>query len=193
MKKETIQKIIKASICTSNDTTRFHLNHVLVNAQDIVATDGHKMVVLKHQDSEIFAKDYLVSESNVKTLKMILKSYGKYIEDILYARCDEGVEVYSSEKEFSTLIKTAETLNIKYPNYKQLIPEKKERVRIAFDAKYLYQIADSLNDGQKHRGVTIEIKVNRDKDNHITGVDAISPLVVKRASDDFAVLMPMRL
>lgn len=194
MKKETIQKIIKASLCTSSDTTRPSLGHVLVNASDIVATDGHKMVVLKHSDQEIFAKDYLVSESNIKTLKMILKSYGKYIEDILYVISDDCIKVFDYDKSITVEIKTAEKLQIKYPNYKQVIPAEKERVKIAFDARYIEQIGEALAvNGKKHRGVTVEIQVNRDKDNHMTGIDAISPFIVKSGQDDFAVLMPMRL
>lgn len=193
MKRETVEKIIKAFKCTSKDATRIHLQHVLINSKEIVATDGHKLVVLKHDDKEIFSKEYLVSPEDIFLLKIILKTYSKYADEMIHSIGENSITINGSNKFSFVTIKTAESLGLKYPNYNQLIPAAiTERVKIAFDAKYILQIAETISSGDKHRGVVLEIEVERDKKG-ITGLKRLNPLLVKSNSQDFAVLCPMRL
>lgn len=202
MKTQTIKSIINSFECTSSDLTRYQLSGVLVTAKEIVATDGHKMSVVKHDDKDVFKnKDYWVSKEQLPLLKLILKSYARYTEEIEQVFCqDDSIEIKSLDSTpIVTQIKTCEALNVKYPNYKQLIPvHDMKTLRIGLNASYILELAKALKgpEGIKIPNITMTFKpsykINADKSETLEGIDWQSPIIVERDGNT-GVLMPVRL
>lgn len=197
MKTQTIKSIIQAFECASDDTTRMALEHVLLTPKEIVATDGHKLSVSKHSEPN-YVKDYLVTKNNMKLLKVLLKYAGKYVEELETIFSDDKITVRSLDKTISVEIKTADALQIKYPNWKAITPDYEKTLRISFNAEYLLQLAKAIktDEGIKIPNVTLTFKpsytVNADKSKTLEGIDSLSPCIVER-DGNMGVLMLCRM
>ena len=164
-------KNCKIELIASKDATRTVLCNPYLDGNNLVATDGRKLVCLPVQRDE-HDTDGPIS---IEALKLSKK------------RFDENATIYANGS-YRVLTKTGivqleRIPSVNYPNYKQILTNIKKdeyKTKVCFNAKFLFEIAQSLGT----ENVIIEIK------------DNLSPIVVtsnclKTPEGAIAVLMPV--
>ena len=186
IKKQTLLSIIGALKCASKDLTRYHLTGVYIDTKNIVTTDGHKMVIIPHGET-IFKESYWIGPEQIPILKLVLKSYPKSIDDIQCLTVDGGINVLGfGDTPITTLLKTAKSQSINYPNYQTIIPTHDDTLKVSLNAEYILQVAESLKTTSKFPNVTFNFK------SAGVGIDHLSPVMVKM-DGNMGVIMPCRM
>lgn len=202
MQKTTLFSIISLlENVTSKDPTRPPLTGVLITPTELVATDGHKMTVIEHKDSELtpLNKSYFVSPESKNSLKFILKSYKKYPAPITIMLVDgTSLTLQDLDKTTSLVIKDTASANVTYPNYKQLIPKQTDTIEVSFNPEYLLALAKSLTNEENKKNPAIKLKMQIVRTAAKDGPDKIAldlgPIVVtKQDASGMALLMPCRM
>lgn len=167
--KTYLENIIKLENCTSDDVTRYALCGVQQKGNDLVATDGHKLVLIKTES----ACNVFWPNEEIKKLKSFLKLC-KHVQEFEY---DENTKLLKGGVESISL---ALIFDNNYPNYEPIIPKTKGLVEVKFNAEYLLQIAKALSES-KTNSVTLFIDTN----------SKMAPIVIE-SYGHLGVLMPMR-
>lgn len=176
--RELIEKIVAAMACASTDITRYHINGVLLEptnscAIKIVAVDGHRMIIDRAVlDFPLLTKKAYIKRELLPILKAALKAYKHGFS--LEVRDDSTLIIAG---EYFIALEKGES----FPRYEQLLPTFTPSYEIAFNAKYLYELAASLG-SKKDTVVKLSIK------------DKTSPILVSCSKNQTgeAVLMPCR-
>ena len=169
-----IKKECKIELVASKDSTRLALNNPYLQGSKLIATDGHRLVAIpvEREDGD---SDGPIDCSAFKLSRKTLS--GEKFSKINANGC---LKVQTKDGEI-TMQRSFKEIN--FPNWQKVIPnDDKERIKIAFNAEYLYQMAEALGT----KTVTIEI------------LDANSAIIVKGSNENYiegsiGVLMPVRI
>ena len=180
------------AITEKDSTTRYALSTVRVYAskerRELVAavTDGHRLIEEKLEHSTLpellGTKEISFSRENAAAAKLLIKDCGKYL-DCSVSLTDKGL-TFSAKH--SSMVVNIPFSDCEYPDYKRIVPEDAEtRFKIAFNARYLYEIAKALHNGEsKSEIVTLSIDKSL----------VLSPIIIRNGNTKAkAVLMPCRI
>lgn len=191
MKLTTLQTIIQAFSCTSDDATRYHLCSVYLEglpcgSLKVTATNGHILSTVTLKDDDFTppgGKSWNVAPDSVVSLKAIVKGRKTY-GGVTSSLSDSGDIVISDG---TTTVTLESAKRDTYPNYQQVIPkEADDRTLVSFNAEYLLDILNALKSNKRQTNVTLSIK------------DAVNPIRVTvngtegEGSERLGVLMPVR-
>lgn len=189
MKPKTLTAIIRMFNATSDDATRFHLNHVYLQRPKgstnvtLRATDGHIFANATIDDDSEFADslkpgvDYVAQEESLPVLKALAKAY-KRVGDIPMHATDKGVEVYDNT--YRAKFQEASEAGFSFPRTAELWPKyRAEPLQIALNPQLLMDIFNAMKTHDKASCVTLVIK------------ERLSPIRVLVGGNE-GLLMPMR-
>ena len=177
--KTLLQAICASSLAASKDETYYHLNHVRLEPTDdslvIVATNGHwlsHITLPKSHAGDLYpiTSPLHFTPDAIKRLQSELKLIPRYQESI-----DLDLNKYSNQ-------------DIKYPNWKQLIPKATptHTPTIGLSGEYLTDITKFFKQlGVKHPMLKLSI------------IDKLSPVTITANTQDLGldaqvILMPVR-
>ena len=215
------KKQLEAVKFVSKDETRQGLSGLLFEENRVVATDGHRLMIVNKTPSpdtqECFPPDDIFSPDKNEPFVVSRKTVEKITKNIPVKMrpndCLEVIKIGHSVKdhkiacqaydlEETTTLETADGLkNAKFPNYKQVLPDYTDYIKIGISAKYLKEVCMALEKYNNNAMVTLNIippKISENaEDNHEGKYQANYPIVI--TADDGegttaeAVIMPMRL
>ena len=110
--------IIRASSFASTDECRPNLKQVLIKDGDVVATDGHSMIVLNYKTKE-YIPEFLIPTYCIAQLKRMGNNIVCYRNESTTILSDRRYSIVLRENE-------------KFPPYEAVIPEKADRTSIPF-------------------------------------------------------------
>lgn len=185
---EINEKYKKLNVCASDDECRHSIQNILLDRHDklgnvAVATDGRKMVVIP-----------LESLEDKEVGRMIPRKTWANMFRIKIPRASKtGIRMFRINKQWINCYevckqndggnnKPREILYDKqpectFPNWKNIVPEQGKHL-IAFNAKFLYEIAQAFGDDHVHLSFNDKFSVIR---------------VTNQSGDCVAALMPLRL
>lgn len=180
IKKRILERLIALSPMASDDPNRYNISRVRIKSNDqavtLTATNGHMLITEDHEAGSCPHGEYMFHEDDIPVTKLILKEC-KHIEEI-ECSIDQNQNLFLG---VSTKVRIAK-LDQKYPDYKHVIPaEIKNKVAIAFNASYLYDLMTALA-FKKSPFVWIEFDAAHPR----------SPMLVHGIEKSTAVLMPCR-
>lgn len=208
MRKETLKAIIEASNTCSKDETRYHITHVQLMKTGnktiaLRATDGCILIekTILQEDLADFIDlnvSYLITNENIKLLKIILKSYNKTITLVKYKIVNGSIVVYSVCGNSSCTIE-AEKQKTSYPDFKILFPKNtKDYIKIGLNLDLLVQLSKSISqDMTGLKKVTVYVNPFTDNGKEINYGKYINPVLIEKTLntgvEDKALIMPMKL
>lgn len=156
--------IEKTIFCVSHDETRYHLNGVFLEKTDandirMVATDGHRLsLVTRTSDDNIkldnISSGIIIPRKGLYEIKKLLES-----ADGNFDLTIEGAQLVIKHSDTVLMIRLIEG---KYPNYKQLIPQKLQKdIKVRKELLQASLKRVSLLSNQKSKGVTLAFKNNK--------------------------------
>jgi len=156
--------IDKTIFCVSHDETRYHLNGVFLEKTAdkdfrMVATDGHRLsLVTRSSESNIkldnISNGIIIPRKGLYEIKKLLESADGDFELTI-----EGAQLVIKYDEAVLMIRLIEG---KYPNYKQLIPQKLQKdIKVNKELLQSSLKRVSLLSNQKSKGVTLAFKNNK--------------------------------
>ena len=167
-----IKKECKIELVASKDSTRFALNNPYLQGSNLIATDGHRLVAIpvEREDGD---SDGPIDCSAFKLSRKTSSEFSKI-------SANGCLKVQTKDGEI-TMQRNFKEIN--FPNWQKVLPNSdRGGIKIAFNAEYLYQMAEALGT----KTVTIEI------------LDSNSPIIVKGSNENYiegsiGVLMPVRI
>jgi len=192
--KYLIERIIALMQLASDDVTRPHLCGVALSPGEdnkvlLEATNGHyasrEWVSCTPQFIELLKSErkILISLGELPILKIIAK------------RCQYVSFTIDKDRQILQ-VNDSHSFNydlVKFPDLESVYPTKNNYdAEITFNAEYLHDILKALKDKKsKTDAVTLQIKVSKDADGNMTGLESMTPIYVL-VGDRQALLMPMR-
>lgn len=186
----TLHRIIELMRISSKDETRYHLCGINIvkksdNNLELQVTDGHRMIIETVTDETLFQS--MTTESiwiprsdlpQLKAAKSLYKgmAYVPMVVDGLYLTVGNSIKIKIKE------------CTGKYPNVNQLVPKLNNTYKVSFNAKYLYELMQSMDkEDRKTDVVILEIATSNDG-------KVLKPIIVSNSSKvSQAVLMPCRM
>jgi hypothetical protein len=176
------EKLAKFSLIVSKEKSRYTLQvfHLDVTAGVLVATDGHRLVV---HSVETDPTD-VTGNIPVEALAALQKSRKQYPGAYLDCSSAEVVSVIAG----SLTLFQGERDPGMFPNWKAVLPSagisEDGAITVAFDAKYLYEIAQAMGASDYHTAgphtVTLAIRDNQ------------TAITVMKGDEAIGILMPCR-
>ena len=159
--KDMIEKTI---FCVSHDETRYHLNGVFLektsdNGLRMVATDGHRLsLITRNSDDNVdldnINNGVIIPRKGLHEIKKLLEG-----AEGTFKLTIEGAQLVVDYAGTLLMIRLIEG---KYPNYKQLIPQKLQKdIRIRKELLQSSLKRVSLLSNQKSKGVTLAFSNNK--------------------------------
>ena len=170
-----INKNCKIELVASSDETRHVLCNPYLQGSNLIATDGQRLVAIpvEREDGDSDGPiDCCALKLSRKTLP------GEKLSKISANGC---LKVQTKDGEITMPRKNLNGYS--FPQWQKVLPgTDRKGIKIAFNAEYLYQMAEALGT----KTVTIEI------------LDANSPIVVKGSNENYiegsiGVLMPVKI
>lgn len=131
------RQVKSAMVMQAKNDVRYYLNGLLIGGNKIVATDGHRMIVVDSEEATF--------EPAIFTIKGILPNSAKECEFVFIGE-DYGVITCTSSRgqEMDKVIKFA-IVEGRFPNHERVIPsgECKKYSEVAFNLEYMADIAKS--------------------------------------------------
>ncbi len=131
------RQVKSAMVMQAKNDIRYYLNGLLIGGKKIVATDGHRMIVVDSEDATF--------DPTIFAIKGALPSSAVKCEFVFIGE-DHGVVtcVNSKGQDMDKVIKFA-IVEGRFPNYERVIPtgECGEYSEIAFNLEYMADIAKS--------------------------------------------------
>ena len=169
-----INKNCKIELVASSDETRHVLCNPYLQGSNLIATDGQRLVAIpvEREDGD---SDGPIDSSAFKLARKTSSS-----EKFSKISANGCLKVQTKDGEI-TMQRSFKDIN--FPNWQKVLPgTDRGGIKIAFNAEYLYEMAEALGT----KTVTIEI------------LDANSPIIVKGSNENYiegsiGVLMPVRI
>ena len=158
--------IEKTIYSVSNDETRYHLNGVYFEKQNVagkevyrmVATDGHRLSLV---DREVELKGGAIPTGGVIIPRKGLFEIKKLL-DVVGGDFEMAVEGSQLIVRHGSTVLMVRLIEGKYPNYQQLIPQKLTNHALVHRETLLACLKRvSLLSNQKYKGVTLSLSPNR--------------------------------
>ena len=170
-----IKKECKIEMVASKDSTRLALNNPYLQGSNLIATDGHRLVAIpvEREDGD---SDGPIDSSAFKLARKTSSS-----EKFSKISANGCLKVQTKDGEITMQRKNLDGYS--FPQWQKVLPNPdRGGIKIAFNAEYLYEMAEALGT----KTVTIEI------------LDANSPIVVKGSNENYiegsiGVLMPVKI
>lgn len=188
---ELMKRVIAIFPMASKDETRWHLNGVVMSGHKgkvkLQATDGHRLIIEEY-DSELAKvledRSFIFRKEQLPVLKMWIKEWAfadiHFTDPVIIGNCKLTLTIRDSNLQIESIEN--------YPDTTRLIPKGYGTVSVAFNAKYLFEMAKALKEIKTHH---VTLKFVADKEGIL---DPRSPILVSCPSNDAtAVLMPCRL
>jgi len=176
-----IPKTCKLEKVVSKDESREPLLSILIESKDgqtnAVATDGRRMAVVPVElsdEDEIDGQKLMTPKALIEARKQAKRADKSTIGLNGAAMMPNG-EVYPWKKD------------VKYPNWRQVVPDGGKCQTISFNAKYLYELAQAI--GCPNDNVKLQIETNP-----ATGqIDPRAALIIEeKTTGGKGILMPTR-
>ena len=169
-----IKKECKIELVASKDSTRLALNNPYLQGSNLIATDGHRLVAipveLEEGDSD--------GPIDCSAFKLARKTSSS--EKFSKINANGSLKVQTKDGE---IIMQRSFKDINFPAWQKVLPNSdRGGIKIAFNAEYLYEMAEALGT----KTVTLEI------------LDSNSPIIVKGSNENYiegsvGVLMPVKI
>ncbi len=205
MKLVTKRQLQAAKFC-SNDETREVLNSLLIEPHQTTATDGHRLIQVfipkecrpepegYPEELKQRKKNLLLKKKHAETMFKGIPAKNK-LTCAAYGQNDDPKKVdfvIIDEKDNAQELKTFPVSTGVFPDVDQVIQKNTagKKIRIGVDAKYLKEVAEFVEKGQKGPNKILVLEIDKN--------DPENTALVFRAKDDdkteiFGLIMPMRI
>jgi DNA polymerase III sliding clamp (beta) subunit (PCNA family) len=196
----------------SSDDTRQALQSVLIEGNSVIATDGHRLLKITNNEINTRASDdkwpvngvawddneepFLLQKSAVeKAIKNVPKPKDvgatPICLNVAIGKVEEGEKIVCQTTDLDTTDQvTAKRVDGKFPNYKQVMPDKSDYIKVGISAKYLKEVCQVLEKYNDNSMVALHVRPDG-------GNNQQYPIMVTTEDDNGneaqAVIMPMKL
>lgn len=198
----TKHQINAALSATSKDETRYNLTFVRVEADRLVATDGHRLAIVPASKADDDREPYYLHH---KGLKEIVKRMGARDTACVTVEHDERLGLRVARFDVGAGTIGTVPMNVspdftevgEYPNYMQVLPgDSAPFLEVGFNADYLRELAAAIDKANPNRSdratcVRLQFRGNTAEDAAQSCVRIVGP-ESEGAPVEFA-LMPMRI
>lgn len=175
IKLSTIRNMASVIYAKSDDATRLNVNTIHIDAENIVATDGHRLSMIPHK--EAFFKN-LEMPISIRMDKKETTLFLNRLKELKHNGSDFEVAIELTDRYFTMLDYVFALYPSGFPRYEAIIP-KKTAMLVGFNREYLIEALKNTKGKNVKLGLNSDLSpcsiVSTDPE-HINHVNILMPV-----------------